>query len=120
MYIYLKKSLVLIYCFQSLLSSILHCQKCQRQQFDQDVVRDRTEAVRIAKLKYEAGSIDLLSVLQLQNDQLASQGELIKLNNAQLANRINLHLALGGSFEVAPAVAPVLAGRAAAGSVSAK
>jgi outer membrane protein TolC len=42
-------------------------------------------------------------VLQLQNDQLASQGELIKLNNAQLANRINLHLALGGSFEVAPA-----------------
>ena len=82
----------------------------QRRAFDQDVVRDRTEAVRIAKLKYEAGSIDLLSVLQLQNDQLASQGELIKLNNAQLANRINLHLALGGSFDVTPPAASLVAG----------
>jgi NodT family efflux transporter outer membrane factor (OMF) lipoprotein len=78
----------------------------QRRQFDQDVVRDRTEAVRIAKLKYDAGSIDLLSVLQLQNDQIASQGNLIKLNNAQLINRINLHLALGGSFDATPSVMP--------------
>jgi outer membrane protein, multidrug efflux system len=41
--------------------------------------------------------------LQLQEQELASQGELIRLRNAQLANRINLHLALGGSFDRSPA-----------------
>ena len=75
----------------------------QRLQFQQAEVRDRIESVRIATLQYEAGSTDLLSVLQLQSDQIASQANLIKLRNAQLANRISLHLALGGSFDSAPA-----------------
>jgi multidrug efflux system outer membrane protein len=38
-------------------------------------------------------------VLQLQEAQIAAQAQLIKLHNAQLANRIQLHLALGGSFD---------------------
>ena len=88
----------------------------QRLQFAQNLVRDNTEAVRIATIQYKAGSMDLLSVLQLQQAQIGSQAELIQLRNAQLANRINLHLALGGSFEVAPAVAPVVAAQARAGS----
>jgi outer membrane protein, multidrug efflux system len=87
----------------------------QRLQFQQAEVRDRTESVRIAKLQYTAGSTDLLSVLQLQSDQIASQANLIKLRNAQLANRIDLHLALGGGFEAAPAVASLVAPHAAAG-----
>ena len=74
----------------------------QRLQFQQAEVRDRVESVRIATLQYKAGSTDLLSVLQLQSDQIASQANLIKLRNAQLANRIDLHLALGGSFDTAP------------------
>ena len=77
----------------------------QRLQFDQAALRDRTEAVRISRIQYTAGATDLLSVLQLQADQIASEANVIKLRNAQLANRINLHLALGGSFESAPAVA---------------
>jgi hypothetical protein len=48
----------------------------------------------------------MLSVLQLQTDQIATQVELIKARNAQLAYRINLHLALGGSFDASPAVTP--------------
>jgi NodT family efflux transporter outer membrane factor (OMF) lipoprotein len=87
----------------------------QRLQFAQNVVRDNTEAVRIATLQYRAGSMDLLSLLQLQEAQIRSQAEVIQLRNAQLANRINLHLALGGSFEVAPAVAPIVASQAAGG-----
>jgi outer membrane protein, multidrug efflux system len=71
----------------------------QRYQIELLVLNDRTEALRIAKLKYEAGSIDLLSVLQLQNAEIASQHELIKLRYEQLANLITLHLALGGSFD---------------------
>jgi outer membrane protein TolC len=75
----------------------------ERLQFLQSVVRDNTEAVRIARIQYEAGSIDLLSVLQLQEALIASQAEAIELRTDLLLNRIELHLALGGSFEVAPA-----------------
>ena len=78
----------------------------QRAQFDQRALEDRTAAVQIAAIKYTAGSIDLLSVLILQSEQLAMQKYVIKLYNAQLANRINLHLALGGSFDAAPAANP--------------
>lgn len=68
----------------------------------ESAVRDHTEAVRVANLRYKAGSMDLLSVLQLQTGQIQSQADLIKLRNSQLANRINLHLALGGSFDNSP------------------
>jgi NodT family efflux transporter outer membrane factor (OMF) lipoprotein len=74
--------------------------------YQQEALHDRAEAVRIATLKYKAGATDLLSVLQLQTDQIATQAEMIKARNAQLANRINLHLALGGSFNASPAVTP--------------
>ena len=78
----------------------------QRTLFDQRALEDRTTAVQIAAIKYTAGSIDLLSVLILQSEQLTTQASVIKLRNAQLANRINLHLALGGSFDTAPAANP--------------
>ena len=67
-------------------------------------VADRLDSVRIARTQYKAGASDLLSVLQLQEAELAAEAELIKLHNAQLANRIQLHLALGGSFDAQPAV----------------
>jgi NodT family efflux transporter outer membrane factor (OMF) lipoprotein len=66
-------------------------------------VLDHTQAVNVAELRYRAGSMDLLSVLQLQEGQIQSEANLIKLRDAQLANRINLHLALGGSFDSLPA-----------------
>jgi len=75
----------------------------QRLPYAEDAVRDHSEAVRVANLRYKAGSMDLLSLLQLQEGQLQSQADLIKLRNAQLANRINLHLAVGGSFDSSPA-----------------
>ena len=82
----------------------------ERLQFDRQALGDSTEAVRIANLRYRAGSMDLLSVLQLQNAQLRSQGEVIQLRNAQLVNRIDLHLAIGGSFEAVPYMAQAGAG----------
>ena len=59
---------------------------------------DRTAALRIARLKYDAGSIDLLSVLQLQQYQIESQLILVKLRFEQLANFINLQLYLGSTY----------------------
>lgn len=75
----------------------------ERLPHTENAVRDHTEAVRVANLQYKAGSMDLLSLLQLQEGEIQSRVNLIKLRNAQLANRINLHLALGGSFDSLPA-----------------
>jgi outer membrane protein, multidrug efflux system len=75
----------------------------ERLPHTENAVREHTEAVRVANVRYKAGSMDLLSVLQLQTSQIQSEADLIKLRNAQLANRINLHLTLGGSFDSLPA-----------------
>ncbi len=65
--------------------------------------KDYREAVRLARIRYVAGAGDMLNVLLLQEKALASQSKVIQLRDARLANRINLHLALGGSFDAAPA-----------------
>ncbi len=78
----------------------------QRLQSEESAVGDYTEAVRIARIRYVAGAMDMLSVLQLQERQIESQAVVIQLRNARLANRITLHLALGGSFDAVPAVEP--------------
>ncbi len=75
----------------------------QRLQIEKKGVEDRAESVRIARLKYTVGAMDMLSVLQIQEGLLQNQAKLIQLRYALLANRINLHLALGGSFDAAPA-----------------
>jgi len=75
----------------------------QRLQIEKKGGEDRAESVRIARLKYTVGAMDMLSVLQLQEGLLQNQAKLIQLRYALLANRINLHLALGGSFDAAPA-----------------
>jgi multidrug efflux system outer membrane protein len=64
---------------------------------------DYSDAVRLATIRYQAGAGDLLSVLIMQEKALGSQSKVIQLRNARLANRINLHLALGGGFDEAPA-----------------
>jgi multidrug efflux system outer membrane protein len=76
------------------------------QQFEHldNSLREYTESVRIATIKYKAGAYDMQQVLQLQTAQLSVESDVIKVRNARIANRINLHLALGASFEAASAV----------------
>jgi NodT family efflux transporter outer membrane factor (OMF) lipoprotein len=78
----------------------------QRLAFQQAAEKDRGEAVRIGKIKYEAGAIDMLPLLQLQTAKIETEMEIVQTLNSQLANRINLHLDLGGSFDASPAAAP--------------
>ena len=66
------------------------------------VLAQDTEALRLGRLRYEAGATDLLHVLQMQSRVLNSQFALVAIRNDRLANRIALHLALGGGF-AAPA-----------------
>jgi NodT family efflux transporter outer membrane factor (OMF) lipoprotein len=77
----------------------------EREQFQQAVVDDNAEAVRLARRQFEVGRTALLSVLQIQNRELAARSALIRLENARLEQRINLHLVLGGSFEELPKAA---------------
>lgn len=78
----------------------------QQIKSNQRALDDRIAAVRVAKTKYDVGTIDLLSVMILQSEELETQASVIKLRNARLANRIDLHLALGGGFDAAPAAKP--------------
>lgn len=72
------------------------------QRFLESVLAQDTEAVRLGRLRYTAGATDLLHVLQLQAKQLSTRFDLIGLQNERLANRVALHLALGGGFEPPP------------------
>lgn len=62
-------------------------------------VENNRGALDVSQTKYEFGQIDLLSVLQLQARLLNSRVALIRIRNARLAQRVDLHLALGGSFK---------------------
>ena len=75
----------------------------KRLPLDQRAVVARTEAVRIATVQYKAGRRDLLWVSQLQTSQLANEADLIRLASLQRVNRVQLYLALGGSFDPVPA-----------------
>jgi len=78
----------------------------ERLAFQQAAEKDRIEAVRLGRIKYEAGVIDMLSLLQLQTAQIQIEMEVVQTMNSQLSNRINLHLDLGGGFDASPAAAP--------------
>ena len=71
----------------------------QREELVQVSVDENAEAARLAQIQYDVGAIDLLSVLQMQARELGARATLIRLQSARLLQRVNLHLALGGSFE---------------------
>lgn len=75
----------------------------ERLKIGENALSDRNVALKLVRVRFDAGSVDLLSVLQIQAAQIASQSNVIKLRSAGLANRIDLHLALGGSFDMSPA-----------------
>lgn len=74
----------------------------EQQQHLEAVLTQDSEALRLGRLRFTAGASDLLSVLQVQTRQLTTRFELIGVRNDRLANRVALHLALGGGFTPAP------------------
>ena len=73
-----------------------------RQRYLEAVLTQDTEPVRLGRLRYPAGATDLLHVLQLQAKQINTRFDLIGIYNQRLADRVGLHLALGGGFEPPP------------------
>ena len=70
------------------------------KQFLESVVTENERALEIARVRYDVGQVDLLSVLQMQARVLGARASLIRIRDERLAQRVNLHLALGGSFEL--------------------
>jgi NodT family efflux transporter outer membrane factor (OMF) lipoprotein len=77
-----------------------------QQRYLEAVLAQDTEAVRLGRLRYQGGATDLLHVLNLQARQLDTQYNLLGIQNERLANRVALHLALGGGFAPAPPTPP--------------
>ena len=73
-----------------------------QQRLLESVLSQDTEALRLDRLRFDVGVTDLLHVLQLQARQINTQFDLIGVRNDRLANRVALHLALGGGFMPPP------------------
>ncbi len=71
----------------------------ERQQFLQRSVADNQRALELTETRYRVGKSDLRAVRQQQLEVYAARLALLRVQSEQLAQRVNLHLALGGSFE---------------------
>ncbi|HME27097.1 MAG TPA: TolC family protein [Acetobacteraceae bacterium] len=97
---------VLLHSFREVEAALTN-ERLLGQQLDSELgsLRANTEAVRIGRIKYVDGSIDMLSLLQLEQRQIATEAEVIQLRSARLENLVNLYLALGASFDAMSATA---------------
>jgi NodT family efflux transporter outer membrane factor (OMF) lipoprotein len=74
----------------------------ERQSVLNKVVEDQTRAVGVTQTRYKVGKSDLSGVLQQRVRLYGAQATLLSVRTDQIVQRINLHLALGGSFIMAP------------------
>ena len=66
-----------------------------------DNIRDNQRALDLAQIQYKVGKIDLRVVEQRQLALYGARTSRLQVQGERLAQRVNLHLALGGSFEPA-------------------
>ena len=69
------------------------------------MVRDNERALELALVQFRVGSTDQRAVEQRQLALYSARTTRLRVQSEQLAQRVNLHLALGGSFDPSPAVA---------------
>lgn len=71
----------------------------KRESYLKGALDDNQEALNVAQKQFDAGKLDLLSVLQMQERVIAAKIAWINIRSTRLTQRIELHLALGGSFD---------------------
>ena len=64
--------------------------------------RDSERALELAQIQYRVGSVDLRAVEQSQLALYSARISLLRVQTERLAQRVNLHLALGGGFDLPP------------------
>lgn len=70
-----------------------------RESYLATVADENKHAYNLTMKQFEVGKIDLLNVLIVQKDWLAARIAQLDIAMQRLINRVDLHLALGGSFE---------------------
>lgn len=70
-----------------------------RESYLVTVTEENKKAYDLTMKQFEVGKIDFLDVLTVQNDWLGARIAELDIAMQRLINRVNLHLALGGSFE---------------------
>jgi NodT family efflux transporter outer membrane factor (OMF) lipoprotein len=75
----------------------------QREQILVQTLADSQRALDVVRTQFKVGSTDLRFVTQRQLALNTTQSALIRVQTEQRVQRVNLHLALGGSFELRPA-----------------
>ena len=73
-----------------------------REQILAQTLADNRRALEIVQAQFTVGSTDLRFVTQRQLASLATESALIRVQVEQRVQRVNLHLALGGSFGPPP------------------
>lgn len=66
-----------------------------------DASREADAALNLAGDRYRTGLVELVTLLDSQRSSQRAAGALLSLRYARVRNRIELHLALGGGFDVA-------------------
>jgi outer membrane protein, multidrug efflux system len=64
--------------------------------------KDQNEAERLTQARFDAGAIDQLILILVQERALQARLARVAIQVEALTNRINLHLSLGGGFELPP------------------
>lgn len=80
-----------------------------REQFLRRALEQNERGLALAQASYRLGAGDLRPVQQQQLAVQASQLALLRVRTEQLAQRVSLHLALGGSFQAPPPAPPATA-----------
>ena len=71
----------------------------ERDQFLQQTVANNERALELAQASYRVGKTDLRSVQQQQLNVFSARLARLRVQSEQLAQRANLHLALGGGWQ---------------------
>jgi multidrug efflux system outer membrane protein len=70
----------------------------QREQVILNQVKSTGEAERLSRVSFDEGKTGMFEVLEHYGRSLAVRADLIRFRSQRFAERVNLHLALGGGF----------------------
>ena len=73
----------------------------EREEILKEAVSENARALEFANVRYRVGTGDLRAVQQQSLALSAARTALLRVQVEQLVQRVNLHLALGGSFTAA-------------------
>ena len=73
-----------------------------REQILAATLSDNQQALGLVRTQFKVGSTDLRFVTQRELTLSAAESALLRMQAEQRVQRVNLHLALGGSFEMRP------------------